>query len=269
MTLIISQIGKKAQKVDKTIFEKENHLQRYIHDNPESLPLYDIKDDIKLLIVAREFQTNSGPIDAIGFDRDGEIYIIETKLYKNSDKRTVVAQVLDYGAALAFNYTDFNLFLNELDAKVRQHFKTSIQQKINDFFEFEEEESKIFFEDIRTNFLEGKYRFVVLMDKLESRLRDLIRYINQNSQFDIYAVEIEYYQFENYEIVIPKLYGAEIKKEVSSSHTNNRKKWDETSFFSEAKNNLSENNFISLRKVFDFSIEKTAKIKWGSGNENG
>jgi hypothetical protein len=48
----------------------------------------------------RAFPTNSGPIDALGINKDGEIYIIETKLYKNPDKRLVVAQVLDYGASL-------------------------------------------------------------------------------------------------------------------------------------------------------------------------
>ena len=60
MAIIISKNGKNAQKIDKSDFEKEDYLQKYIHDNPESLPLYEIKEDIKLLIVAREFPTNSG-----------------------------------------------------------------------------------------------------------------------------------------------------------------------------------------------------------------
>ena len=82
MAIIISKNGKNAVKVDKSTFDKEDYLQRYIHENPESIPLYDIKEDIHLLILAREFPTNSGPIDAIGIDKDGEIYLVETKLYK-------------------------------------------------------------------------------------------------------------------------------------------------------------------------------------------
>jgi RecB family endonuclease NucS len=54
--------------------------------------------------LAREFSTKSGPIDALGVDKDGELYLIETKFYKNPDKRTVVAQVLDYGASLWSNF---------------------------------------------------------------------------------------------------------------------------------------------------------------------
>jgi len=100
MPIIISQSGKNAQKVEQSKFEQEDHLQQYIYDNPESIPLYDIKEDIKLLILVREFPTQSGPIDALGVDADGSVYMVETKLYKNPDKRLVVAQVLDYGASL-------------------------------------------------------------------------------------------------------------------------------------------------------------------------
>ena len=53
MAIIISKNGKNAKKVDKSTFEKEEYLQKYIHDNPESIPLYDIKEDIRLLILAR------------------------------------------------------------------------------------------------------------------------------------------------------------------------------------------------------------------------
>ncbi len=100
MTIIITKNGKEAQKIEKSNFENEKEVQEYIKENPESLPLYEVKSDVQLLILKREFSTTSGPADAIGIDRDGDLYIIETKLYKNPDKRTVLAQVLDYGAAI-------------------------------------------------------------------------------------------------------------------------------------------------------------------------
>ena len=48
MAIIISKNGKNAVKVDKSNFALEDHLQQYIYDNPESIPLYDIKEDIRL-----------------------------------------------------------------------------------------------------------------------------------------------------------------------------------------------------------------------------
>lgn len=129
MAIIVSKNGKNATKVDKSNFELEDNLQQYIYDNPESIPLYDIKDDVKLLILAREFKTKSGPIDALGIDKDGEIYLVETKLYKNPEKRLVVAQVLDYGAFLWHTYNNFEEFARELDKKVYEKFGVGFEEK--------------------------------------------------------------------------------------------------------------------------------------------
>src|SRR4030043_1232462 len=129
MAIIISKNGKDAVKVDKSDFQLEDKLQQYIYDNPESIPLYDIKEDIRLLILAREFATKSGPIDALGIDKDGEIYLVETKLYKNPDKRTVVAQVLDYGASLWSNYRDFNDFIDKINIHTQKDFQKTINQR--------------------------------------------------------------------------------------------------------------------------------------------
>ena len=67
---------------------------------------------------------------------------------------------------------------------------------------------------IKNNLSEGNIKFVVLMDSLDDRLKDLILYVNQNSKFDIYAVDFEYYKHDQFEIVIPKLYGSEVKKDI-------------------------------------------------------
>src|SRR3989339_1730841 len=130
MAIIISQDGKNAQKIDKSDFEKEGYLQNYIHENPESIPVYEIEEDKKLFVVAREFPTESGPIDALAIDKDGEIYIVETKLYKNPDKRTVVAQALDYGASLWRHLNDFDGFINTIDEEVHDKFGMGLKERV-------------------------------------------------------------------------------------------------------------------------------------------
>lgn len=67
---------------------------------------------------------------------------------------------------------------------------------------------------IKNNLSEGNIKFVVLMDSLDDRLKDLTLYVNQNSKFDIYAVDFECYKHDQFEIVIPKLYGSEVKKDI-------------------------------------------------------
>lgn len=220
MSIIISKNGKNATKLDKTSFGLEDHLQQYIYDNPETIPLYDIKDDIRLLILARELGTTSGPIDAFAVDKEGEIYLIETKLYKNPDKRTVVAQVLDYGASLWKHFTDFDELLLKLNTHVQKKFGISINDKLSDYFQLSNEDSELLLNRMRENLSHGNFKFVVLMDSLEDRLKDLIMYVNQNSAFDIYGVELEYYQHDSFEIIIPKIYGAQVKKEVKTNNSN-------------------------------------------------
>ena len=218
MAIIISENGKNAKKLESAGFGLEDKLQQYIYDNPESIPVYDIREDIRLLILAREFPTNSGPIDALGVDQDGTIYVVETKLYKNSDKRLVIAQALDYGASMWRHATDFDDFSNTLETKVQQQFGIGLQAKLQEFFALDDEFAGTLLQNVRTNLSAGKFKFVVLMDQLHDRLKDLIIFINQNSQFDVYAVELDYYKHEQYEIIIPKLYGAEVKKDVTSTH---------------------------------------------------
>lgn len=267
MAIIISQNGKNAVKVDKSTFDKEDHLQKYIYDNPESIPLYDIKEDIRLLILAREFPTNSGPIDAIGVDRDGEIYIVETKLYKNADKRTVVAQALDYGAALWKHSNDFNEFTSVLSQSTQKTFNLSVNQKLQEFFELSDDELGQLLENIKGNLSDGILHFVVLMDSLDTRLKDLILYVNQNSQFDIYAVELEYYKHDTYEIIIPKIYGSEVKKDINVSSSSDRVSWTEDKLLKQAQESLSQSDYQAFKKLYDFSKQYADEVRFGTGSK--
>ena len=216
MTLIITHDGKKAEKVDPSSFPQEDSLQEYILKNPESVPIYDIRDDIKLLILAREFTTASGPIDAVGIDNAGDIYLIETKLYKNPDKRQVVAQVLDYGAALWHNTRDANQFLQQINSYLTKINQPDLPTRAQEFYGLTDEGRDQLLHQVQRNFQDGSFKFVVLMDTLHEQLKSLILYLNQNSQFDIYAVELKYYKHEAYEIVIPRLFGSEVKKDLTS-----------------------------------------------------
>lgn len=266
MSIIISQNGTNAVKVDKSTFEKEDYLQKYIYDNPESIPLYDIKEDIRLLILAREFPTNSGPIDAIGVDQYGELYIIETKLYANADKRKVIAQSLDYGAALWKHSSDFNEFIGILDDHTQKVFGLRTSEKLSEFFEIDSEDVDTVIEKARTNLNNGVFHFVVLMDKIDDRLKDLILYVNQNSQFDIYAVQLEYYKHESSEIIIPRLYGAEVKKDINvSSPSSPRKNWTEETFIQHAKQEMSPEVFNATMRIYNFSKEKADEVRFGTG----
>lgn len=268
MALIISKNGRNAKKVDRSTFTSEDELQQYIYENPESIPLSDIKDDIRLLIVAREFPTQSGPIDAVGVDEEGELYLVETKLYRNADKRHVVAQVLDYGASLWKHYSDFSDFLAELERQSQKKWGMGVHQKLQDFFGLTEEAAQNLLTNLRGNLEEGTFKFVVLMDTLHAQLKDLILFLNQYSKFNIYIAEIEYYKFESYEIMIPKLFGAEVKKDIAVTKPRSAARvWDEESFFAELRKNADEETCAKMRMIYNFATNHDSDaIEYGTNS---
>jgi hypothetical protein len=262
MKIIISEQGKNARELDSTSIERERFLQDYIRDNPQTIPIDEINENLQLLVLAREFPTGSGPIDALGVDQEGNIYIIETKLAKNNDKRKVLAQILDYGAALWRTYENRDEFIGRLEQSAEELFHSTLGNKISDFFAGDVEDVAVFLQTVRQNISTGDFRFVVLMDHIEDRLKNLITFVNRNSQFTIYAVEMEFYKFDKYEILIPKLFGAEVTKEVSvPKPSSGNQKWDEAAFFAKATNELSASEVESLRRLYEFS-SKYGRVEW-------
>ena len=270
MTIIITDKNNKTIKLDRNNFDNEKEVQKYIHENPESLPLYEIDEDIQLLILKREFLTNSGPADAIGIDNQGNIYIIETKLYKNSDKRNVLAQVLDYGASIWKNI-DYQSFKNTLDDEVREKEKISLDDKIRNFFDFtEDEEIDELFKNLENNFNSAVFKFVVLMDKIDDRLKDLIIFMNQNTSFDIYGVEFDLYKFKGNKIIIPRLFGNEVKKQSNIKQTKKKQYvWDWESFSRERLSRFGGDVIKITKDILEFLDKNKIKYNYTKSERGG
>jgi len=270
MPIVIMKKGEWAKKLGPTPVSQEEQLQKYIHDNPGAIPLDDIREDIRLFVFAREFPTPSGQIDAIGLDDEGVIYIIETKLYKNPDKRLVVAQVLDYGAGLWNSFSDYSQIERVIDQAVSQKFGMPFRQKLMDFFGIDDEQIDDVLNRFESNLSFGRFTFIVLMDHLHDQLKDLIAFINANSNFVLLGCEMEFYRYEDLDILIPKLYGAETKKPMRSSSTSaGRKKWDEGTFFEDVRARLTEPAEKKIRELYEYAQRTADHISWGTGASRG
>ncbi|MFZ1360594.1 MAG: hypothetical protein WAS27_00995 [Candidatus Saccharimonadales bacterium] len=268
MAIIVSHNNQDAKRLDEAHFDLEDNLQEYIYNNPDVVPVYDINENARLFIAAREFSTTNGSIDALGFDGAGNIYVVETKLFKNADKRLVVAQALDYGASLWRNSADFDEFIAQLNSHTQKQFDISFKGAYENFFDIDDAADLL--DAIKGNLTAGIIKFVVLMDRLEDRLKDLIVYVNQNSKFDIYAVDFEYYKHEEFEVVIPKLYGAEVKKDAGvSKTTSTRQKWNEERFVDTFKDDLSGDSLIATQKLYNWAKQHADSITYGTGTITG
>ena len=270
MVIIVSKNNKDARKVNQTNIKEEAYLQKYIHENPDTIPVYEIDENKRLLVVSsheKEFPTNSGRIDALAIDQDGELYIIETKLYKNSDKRKVIAQVLDYGAALWKHSYSFTSFLELINERINLKFGVSLEDKIIDFYGINEDDVDDLLNSLMLNLERGNFKFIVLMDQLDDRLKDLIHYVNENSRFDIYPVELEFYKFDQYEVIIPKIYGTEIKKRLTTSTSSSgRVKWTEETFIEKLKVDQKD-AFTEQIDLFNYLKNNSDGLRYGTGKQ--
>lgn len=84
-------------------FHDEAWLQALIFEHPKLIPAGDIEPGFgELIPAAREVSCGHGYIDNVYLTASGDIVIVETKLWSNPQaRREVVAQALDYAAALS------------------------------------------------------------------------------------------------------------------------------------------------------------------------
>jgi len=109
LPVFISESGKKLA-LRRLVFEgagadryDEAWLQELLFRNPEILPTAQIDSSYQVLIpVCRELGTFAGPVDLLYVTPDGNLVLVETKLWRNAEaRRKVVAQILDYAKEIA------------------------------------------------------------------------------------------------------------------------------------------------------------------------
>jgi hypothetical protein len=262
MPIIVTSNGERATRLAKSRFTNESDLQAFIKANPEVIPVEELKEDAKLVVIERESPTMAGPIDLLAADQNGELYIIETKLYRNPDKRQVLAQILDYGAALWSCAGDPDTWLKQLKQRIGS-------EQLEHLLETEFQERSTALDGIKNSLQTGIYNFLVLMDVIPENLKNLITFINENSRFQIILVEMEYYQHGDYKIFIPHLFGGENRSKSASPKNSLRQTWDESSFFVKASETLSTEQVNAVRKIYEAAVRFGAEIAWGSGRWKG
>jgi len=266
MPVILSRRGQAAKRLDRTVIDREDYLQSYIHENPHAIPLEELRDDLRLSVLAREVPTESGAIDAIAVDDEGVVYLIETKLYRNPDKRQVLAQILDYGAALWARAGSGAELLALIERPCQQQTGLSVREKLAADLLLDDQDVDEVLEQARERFEEGTFRFVVLMDRIHDRLKTLLRFVNENSRFAVLGVELDFYQDDDIEILIPRLYGAEVSTGPPQPQ---RRKWDESSFFAEVEKLHPPEQVTVIRGLYDWAKQASDRIVWGTGRFNG
>ena len=273
MTILARKNGEKFETIKKTGFDLENKLQELILDDQIMKKIkLDFNDDTTLVTLSRELDSGVGGIDVLAIDETGSIYIIETKLHENPDRREILAQVMDYAGAMWNKFRDFNTFEEEL----QRHNSTSKRNQIlsgkylskiisDSALGFtDKEDTDNIIKKMQENFFSGEFKFIVVFDKLDSKLINTINYLNEKSPITIYAVTYEYYTDNNLEILIPSIHGIAAEQR-STKKSSGRTPWTLVKIEQNFVDKLSSHEYTMFKKLYQFLNENADTMRTGTG----
>jgi hypothetical protein len=143
----------------------------------------------------------SGRTDLLGVDADGNILIVETKLFKSREiRREVIGQILEYAAYLwRMSYAKFDsLFLTREGKSIAEllMLKTS-QQTLPELQD-----------TIAANLQSGVFHLFIAVDEMNDELEKIIAYVSiLGPTLKLQALELRTYKFGDLEILAPQHYG--------------------------------------------------------------
>lgn len=257
-------------------------LQRILELNPDLIPGDQINpsDPRRWLVIKREMPVpdpstgdSRWSIDLFFADQDAMPTFIECKRYNDTRaKREVVGQMLEYAANGHYYWTKDEM--RTYAEKAAEKNGLSLDEEIKRLQPEETESVDAFFQHVQDNLREGQVRLVFFMEESPPELKSVVDFLNkQMERSEVLLVEARQYEHDGKKIVIPILFGyteeaRQIKKTVSVT-TGQRRKWDKDSFFSEARDRLSEFEFTAVKRLFDKSQELKCEFSWGTGKISG
>ena len=184
----------------------EKDLQDIIFDHPECVPISDLDESYNPLIpVCKELSTNAGPLDIFMITPNGDLGVIETKLWANPEsRRKVVAQILDYAKEMSkWTYSDLQREVNRNLKTKGNHLYNIVLNTSHDTTLNETD----FVDAVSRNLRTGKFMLIIAGDGIREGAKNLTEFINQagNLNFSLSMIELPVFETPNGEtLIIPR-----------------------------------------------------------------
>ena len=184
----------------------EKDIQELIFKNPQSLPISDIDESYNpILPVCKELKTSAGPLDIFMITPNGDLVVIETKLWANPEsRRKVVAQILDYAKEMSkWTYSDLQREVNRNLNTKGNHLYDIVLNTNHDTTLNESD----FVDAVSRNLRTGKFMLIIAGDGIREGAKNLTEFINQagNLNFSLSMIELPIFETPNGEtLIIPR-----------------------------------------------------------------
>jgi hypothetical protein len=201
-------IKKEGEK--NVLFKLDNFNEAFIQDivfeNPECLPISDIDESFNPLIpICKELNTAVGPLDILMINPNGEIAIIETKLWRNPEsRRKVVAQILDYAKELStWTYEDLQREVNRKLGTNKKSLYEIVKEKNSDLIL----EEPYFIDSISRNLFRGRFLLLIVGDGIREGASAIAEFLSNSAHlnFTFAQIELNVYKGEDKGVlIVPK-----------------------------------------------------------------
>ena len=173
----------------------EQWLQRLIHQHPTCLPMDQIEPGLPALVpVCMELPLSSGYLDNLLMTPEGDIVIVEVKLFRNPQaRREVIAQALDYASSLfGMTYTDLE------EAVLQSDFgRTDKPTRLYGIFpEANTLDEAAFVDAVNTNLKTGRIVVLVAGDGIRTDAEDLVNGLQSHAGFHFTFALVELAVFQ-------------------------------------------------------------------------
>jgi len=181
-------------------------IQNLVFDNPECLPVSDIDESFNPLYpICKELRTPVGPLDILMATPNGDLAIVETKLWRNPEaRRKVVAQILDYANEISnWNYEDLQREINR-NLKIKGN---SLYKILSEQFPDNIINEANFVDNISRNLSKGKFLLLIVGDGIKEGAASITEFLSTSGHLNFVfgMVELTIYSLDSdKKVILPR-----------------------------------------------------------------
>ena len=175
----------------------ESWIQRLVHEHPAVLPIERVEPGFARVVpVCQELPLRSGSLDNLLMTPDGNLVLVECKLWRNPQaRREVLAQVIDYAKDL------IRLDYEALEAAVRRarHDQSSLYRLVDTDLD-----EAAFVDAVARNLRLGRVLLIVAGDGITESVQAIADYLQQHAglHFTLALVELAIFDLPGHGMVV-------------------------------------------------------------------
>ncbi|MGD9571521.1 MAG: hypothetical protein AB7V62_06555 [Thermoleophilia bacterium] len=200
----------------------------------------------------------AGSVDVAAVDGEGAVCLVECKLASNPEiRRQVVGQVLAYASGL------WKVSLEEFEATwARRSGRSLAATVLGD--DHDDARGQVLRDGVGTALSDGRFVLVLAVDVITAELRRIVEYLNAHTvdEVSVLALEIRYAMDGDTEMIIPRVFGAELAE--SPTRVRPTRRWTEEDVirgFAEAGDGCRQ----VAQRLIDHYRDRVALLYFGVG----